>query len=537
MARLTVPCSVRPITRWPAAVEHAARLAALAVLASVPLGCAGHSSRTDDIADPNAALRDPEAAAKGTALNIGEQEALMRRIWNEHPATKASATGPAPSSSDLAARREAIKSLVWQARTGAPARIVGLQLLADDPSDIGNADTRSMLALLLPVEADYAVVRAASNLAAERGWADLSPALVRGLARTRGVTPDIDRPEYQALLKLNPGQRIEQIAFAQFAREAAPGLNARQIDRLERERSAAWDVLARVDPDGSKRAAMLSDPAHTVAGQGGAAAELQDAAIALGAVPVTGEQLAWLRRMRRESTWWAEATAAVAQISPEARRGWALRHAEPARWAAKHQPQWLALSRDQLASILADRLRSRKNYVRQPEGIDAAPGKENFLDHRAALVWGDVLATLVVDDALSSPAVAAALQAQSIRDRADTSTEFGGLLLVDDSAWSAKLYPPRGAQRLGDMRFVASDDMINSATTALAHYHFHAQAERNARYAGPSPGDAEYAARHGVTCLILTPIRAGILNADVLLPTGQTIDLGEIEAPAAASSR
>jgi hypothetical protein len=516
---------------------------ALAALATLPLGCGSSTNRTEAIADPNAALRDPQAAAQGTALNIGEQEALMRRIWNEHPATKAAASGASPSAQDLAARREAIKSLVWQAKTGAPARTVGLQLLADDTSDANNADTRAMLALLLPVEADYAIVRTASNLAAERGWADLSPALVRSLARTRGVTPDVERPEYQALLKLNPGQSIEQIAFAQFAREApsTPSLNARQIDRLERERSAAWDVLARVDPDGSKRAAMLSDPAHAVASTGNAANELQDAAIALAAVPVTGEQLAWLRRMRRETAWWAEATSAIAQISPDAKRGWALRHAEPSRWAAKHQPQWLGMSREQLASIIADRLRSRKTFVRQPDGIDAVPGKENFLDHRSALVWGDLLAILVVDEALSSPAVASSLQAQSIRDRADTSTELGGLLLNDGPTWSAKLYPPRGAQRLGDMRFVASDDMINGATTALAHYHFHAQAERNARYAGPSPGDAEYAARHGVTCLILTPIRAGVLNADVLLPTGQTIDLGEIEAsptaPAPAPSR
>lgn len=95
---------------------------------------------------------------------------------------------------------------------------------------------------------------------------------------------------------------------------------------------------------------------------------------------------------------------------------------------------------------------------------------------------------------------------------------------------TAVLYAPRPGQRMGDERFVASDDMLAASDCAIAHYHFHAQRVRNKEYAGPSGGDLQYAARYGRSCLVLTSVGEGVLGVDYYQPNGVVIDLGEIRA-------
>jgi hypothetical protein len=73
--------------------------------------------------------------------------------------------------------------------------------------------------------------------------------------------------------------------------------------------------------------------------------------------------------------------------------------------------------------------------------------------------------------------------------------------------------------------------MIEQGDRSLAHYHFHAQQPRNAKFAGPSPGDLAYASRYGRTCLVFTSIREDRLGVDLYQPDGTIIDLGEIARP------
>jgi hypothetical protein len=99
---------------------------------------------------------------------------------------------------------------------------------------------------------------------------------------------------------------------------------------------------------------------------------------------------------------------------------------------------------------------------------------------------------------------------------------------------------------VNDRTFVASDDMFaaeDAGGRALAHYHFHAQTQNNAEYAGPGRGDFDYANNHGRACLVLTSVRPGVLNVDYYQRTapgtvpsggggggggGIQIDLGEV---------
>jgi hypothetical protein len=489
-------------------------------------------------------------------LNEQEQRDLVDRLWQ------------AQASSPPDQRRESLKQIAWQASTGATARIRAIELLTGDLTDAQNADTRAMLALLVAVEPDTRVVQHVSQLAAQRGWTELVPALMRSLARRQPVTEGDQRPEAIAITALTR-KPLAEAAFELFAAE--PKGRGRELDRAVRARQAAWDVLARIDPDGSQRARLAQEAAQ---GQSGAAAQgtegssaLQRSFAQLGAIPLTGEQLTWVQRMREQGpatrvggpneTWWDQALAAVAARGEALRPRWALHHIEPARAAQTTNPALLSSTRAQLVALVTQRLAKRERFERAPEGsAEFGTTSERFSDNQDKLATADLLAIIVVDDALATLGLATELWNQAQRDMDDRSTEHGGLIIADWSApqspsfqspsfqspsfqspsaespipWLTKPFRPAAAQRASDNTFAASQQMIDASTLALAHYHFHAQRTRNARYAGPSPGDAQYAARHGCLCLIFTPVAQGRLNADLLFPSGVAIDLGVLTA-------
>lgn len=141
----------------------------------------------------------------------------------------------------------------------------------------------------------------------------------------------------------------------------------------------------------------------------------------------------------------------------------------------------------------------------------------------------DVLSLLVLDETLRGTSdLVSDLSQQALRDREDTTSEYGGNLLVEGSMLKARLHPPRATQRTSDNRFVASDEMIQQGWRALAQYHFHAQEIKNTQYAGPSEGDLEYARISGRLCVVFTSVGEGVFNVDVYFGNGIGADLGEI---------
>ncbi len=505
--------------------------------------CGGSDRRNATAGEPTeitaaaaaSTLRESQRGTPGTRaadLNSQGQRELVDRVWN--------APGQAPVQ-----RREAIKQIAWQASTGQHARVRAIELLTEDATDTENADTRAMLVLLVAVEPDYPVVTHVATLATQRQWRELVPALMRALARQQSVIPDTQRAESTAIAALT-GKPIVDAAFDLFATE--PTGTGQNLERARRAREAAWEVMSRIDADGSQRAALAQQLASSPGGaasKSSSADNLRQTFSDLGALPLTGEQLSWVSTMREQGQaargdaessselWWAQALAAVAARGETLRSGWALRHVEPARFTLATSPARLNASRAELETLLQARLRPRDRYERQPEGFgETGAGSERFDDNKARLSTPDLLALLVIDDALATKGLADELWKQAKGDMEDTSTEHGGILIRDGGAWSARAFSPAGGQRSGDLRFVASKQMIEASALSLAHYHFHAQRVRNARYAGPSPGDAEYAARHGRVCLIFTPVSEGKLNVDALFPTGVNIDLGVLQAGA-----
>ncbi len=436
--------------------------------------------------------------------------------------------------------REAFKSLAWSNSTGENVRITLIRLLMSDRSEEGLADSLNMARLMLPTERSPAVVRLLAEAGVERGWVELTPALVRSFARTSPNVPDSARPERAAIDRLNPGVGVEEAVYAVFLRPSrwVSGEQQGAVLRAEdRTRDDAWALLSRLDTSGRLRARLIGEPVPPDAEPGSAAdVEMLRAALRdLGAIPRTGSELAWLRRLyrnedgdlrNRNAAWWAEATAAVARLSAEQRRGLELRHAESVRWVAAHRPAWLTQDRQGLIRDLGARLEDRPRQTRE-----AARGQrrrsERLADRADQMSWGDVLTVLVMDDALRQEGVRAGLIEQAALDRQDTSTEYGGILeAAEGDQFRVVLFRPRARDRLGDDKFVASGDMIRFSDRAIAHYHLQVQKPRMGRQAGPSDGDLLYAADSGRNCLVLTSVASDLLNADIFMPNGVILDLG-----------
>ncbi len=435
--------------------------------------------------------------------------------------------------------REELKTLAWSASWPEPLRIKALNTLLSDTDPEGEADSRQLVKLMLPREQSLEMIRVLCEGAAQHGWEDTVPSMVRSLSRSDAATPDTARPEYRAIARLRPESPVPGTVMALFldppAAESGYGANT-----PERVRADAWDVLARLDPSADLRASMIAGAEKS---DDPAIASLRACLADLHTLPRAGDELVWLWSLRDpadrlNAAWWAESAGVIRPLYNDRGRMLELRHIEPIRWSARGSPVWIAATRAELVSIAEDRLAGR-TFHRRTERDPGEPIRSESLTEQAdRLDWGDLVTILVLDDAVHEPAAVSALFAQADMDRADHSAEYGGLV----EAWAlgpvdgappfrVVLYPPRPSQRRGDREFVASADMIDQGDRSLAHYHFHVQESRNAAFAGPSTPDLAYAARLGRTCLVFTSIGPDTLDADLYQPDGVIIDLGELHRP------
>lgn len=441
--------------------------------------------------------------------------------------------------------REALKDLIWKGSAPDKLRARALELLLTQTAPEDVADTQNLIRLRLPTEGNWLMVvemcKAIADRASEPGWSVTTGALVRSYARKVPAPPDADRPERGALLALHPGLSIERVVFEAYLKPDAAGATSKVLDDATKTREGAWDLLARLDPDGSQRTAMIAaeapgDPALT---------GIARAARELGVVPVTGSELAWLNTLLNESdtpnkAWWSATAAGVATLSPEQRAGLGMRHLEAVRWGAAHHRDWLSASREQLLSELTQRLESRRSWRSTQRGSDdGLLPKELLRDWQSTLTYPDLLTILVIDEAIHAPGISADLFKQAEADRADATSEYGGAIFARDAnsleitsggpdGFTARPYTPRPAQRINDRTYVSPSEMFAQSGRALAHYHLHVQSPRNADYAAPGRGDLEYASTHGRACIVFTSVRADVLNADYYARGGVSVDLGEI---------
>ncbi len=429
---------------------------------------------------------------------------------------------------------DALRQVYWRPTTPAPLRLAIAETIGRDPDPEVSEHAKALFRLSLPHESEREVIEAVSGVIADRDWTELTTTLVRTMSRSRAEGSERERAEAKALLRLHPNRSLEQIVFVQFLRPTVhPDDEAtmRGVDLRRRFRTEAWDLLARLDPGGTQRRTMLAEIPADVDPMVEAVSAMVGT---FGVLPETGMEIRWAETMRagdgRQRRWWQDAEAAHASLSDEQRRGFAMRHIEPVRWAKEHRPEWLMKGRSALYAELESRLHGRQIYVRTATRIHTdGPNRERLSDWRDRLLWGDLLAILIADEALKDPGVRRELYRQAEADRADTTTEYGGTLDAAGDGFRAQLFVPRPSERLGDRAFVASEEMLANSARSLIHYHMHVQQPSQAAYAGPGREDLVYAARSGRTCMVFTSVDRGRLNADIYFPHGAVVDLGLVD--------
>lgn len=497
--------------------------------------------------------------AGGTKVSdLGSEEAIRVALDGEEQANRrAAALGVVADevrdgAFDGAEARATLKKIAWARSNPPQVRNAAIDALLADESNL--EDTRAMLRLMLPTESaawQWDVIEHIGEVAAARGWTDLTPAFVASWSRPIPSIPSERRVEKAALEKLHPGRALDEIAFAVFAGEfSGSETRSEEVARMfDEQRRAAWGVLCdlhAMDPSarrGMTRVAERKSTTETTAAvlsfisstseradEPREMALLRRCAREFGTAPITREQLAWLERLATDeyAGLWSEAARMVSGLGPTQREGFGLRHLSAVRWASRHESRWLTLTTRELLDLLEEEMQGESHF----RGGAMSVYDGTVRKAREDVVWGDALLMLIGRRALESDAVIAELFAQADRDFDDKSTEYGGVLdATDEGGFAALLYPPRPMQRMGDQRFVASPDLINAGTGALFHYHFHANSRTNSQYAGPSVDDLEYARTFGRTCIVFTFIDGDRLNADSYTPDGVTIDLGTIERP------
>lgn len=483
------------------------------IWALVAAGCSG----TTPVEDPLVVALDQDWPAS-------TREQAIEQAWSEMLAGQR----------DREEVRETLQRVVWKSSAPDDLRLRAAELLLSDTDETSIADTRSMFVYRLPTEPDLRVIRLVADRAVESGWRELAGPLVRSWLRELPGVEQGDRPELAAVDALYPDEPLIETVLDLFIDPSSSGIENPTL--LERLRADAWETLSRLDTDGSVRARVLAERGPV--GEGNETVELvRRCAEWFGAVPVTNAEVEWARGMFEPTpgarTWREQVRSAIDALRVEHRR-LALRNIEPIRWASVHEPSILFMSRDDLLTTLAAEQASRRTH-RRGEGTDYTYTES--IDKQADLLtWADLVTIAVLDRAVRDPLVVEQLAEHLARDRADTTTEYGGLLTeTQDARAEMILTIPRPIQRVNDRTFVAPPDMFTLGHRSLAHWHFHGQKPNNKPYAGPGEADLEYANRQGRACIVLTSIDQNTLNVDYYQrgehttgSDGVVVDLGEI---------
>lgn len=485
---------------------------------SLSLSSCGTSKTTNAGSDPLTDLRNENRAPRHRVAMVD--------------AARAKAQGDPQL---LAATIQTYKDIAWSPRENPELRLAVVTAMFNDPDPKVIEDARAMAKLMLPRERERAMVVYISKTAGDRGWTDFIPSLIRSYSRPMKNVEDADRAEAVAIKSLAGGRSLEDEIFSVFMNPPTMP-ESYGMDWSKRFRADAWDLLGRLDKDGTRRMQLLSGESNKIPAGDAVIADMRRAIKELRTLPVTGEEINWLASLVDESSkqnaaWWRETSSAVKAV--ESHAPFRMRHLEAIRWSAQNRASWLTLNREQLLAELRVRLDARDMHVRSAGFTNRT--NENLEAWADELKWPDVLTILVADDMLQQPDIRASIFEHAKLDRLDTTTEYGGIITayptIDKGRARITLYPPRPGQRDGDEKFVASDSMLAASDCAMAHYHMHVQKVRNAAYAGPSDGDLTYAARFGRTCIVFTSVNENEMNADLYQPDGVIIDLGSFKKP------
>jgi hypothetical protein len=389
------------------------------------------------------------------------------------------------------------------------------RLEAQDPDAL-----KALLKKNLPSISARAWQEKLCELIADRGWVDLGPSIALSWARRIGWVSDFNRPEYHALVKLYGGpQQVVDALVALVAESPNVAVRVR-----------CWGLLYRI----GNRARLVELLADTkIASDDVMLIDLRAAALELGVIPRNYEEILWIEKLRepQRHAFWSQAVTGLQEIPPERRVELELRDLPIVVAASLNEPSLLAADKDELHRRVEAELKEARKHI-DPRRFEGFPGDypQRLSEQQDKVTWGDLAAMLLALRAARIPEVAAHLFDFAERDKADRSCEYGGVISLDGRGRFEILeFIPR--YRGSDERFVASQELMDAAYTAVFQFHFHAQKYDNEQHACPGIGDLDYADNVAANCLVFTFVRRGTLNMDYYRHDRLIVDLGEVTRP------
>ncbi len=364
----------------------------------------------------------------------------------------------------------------------------------------------------------------------ELDWKEMTPTLIRAWARPMpSWEADLNkRAEARALADMWGQDRISDVLMETF-------IAADQI-REANLRARCWEMLVLT---GHTRRLTELLAAEVGAGAGGAndpmLHDLRRASRELGVLPRNREEVLWVQMLagERHEALWQAAAAGLAAMGPSERAEVSLKDVPVIGAAQRCRPELLGKSKGELFALAAAGVEDgdSRRYSANFEGYGGTHS-ERLQAHEKELTWGDLLAIVMIREALAIAPVRAHIFEIADRDLRDISTEYGGIIRLDTlGRLEVVEFAPR--IRGGDVRFEASNDMFEAGYAALSHFHLHCQAHDNSQYAGPHYGDFQYADATGVNGVVFTFIDSRTLNADYYRRGQVVVDMGTIKRPAA----
>jgi hypothetical protein len=416
--------------------------------------------------------------------------------------------GPIDDASDPKAIAATFHNVLWSDSEPTALRLQALdRLIAYD------ADTFWLIAQRRIREVDsWDVLRPLTDRMVERGDPSFTATLVRSYVRKSQILTDDQRPERDAIVALNHGISLERAVWRLCVTESKDIKLPVRVD--------AWTLTVRLS--GIERAKALLNKTHT---QTLLIRDLKEADL-LGVLPINREGILWLMHVRalEDGQYWETSRQIIHhQLHGSQPRGLELRHLSALRLIDEADMQ---LGKPGMLARVQSKLATAHVTQRSTAGVARHLPSESLADHAQVLCWADLLAIDRLLEALRDRSFTSELFRQAEADMADTRTEHGGVLAIKDGRMVALPFPAN--IRRHDQKFYSSEALIQRMYTGLFHYHFHAQAYRNADYAGPGVGDLKFVETLRPSAVVFTFLDRDTLGVDYYQPGGVVVDLGVI---------
>jgi len=412
--------------------------------------------------------------------------------------------------------REMLQRLLWKAGYTNDARMAALRRLWNFDQE----GTERIIRQQLPRLDNLTWLTELCQWIADENVIELDEALISSWAAPIPfIQSEKERPEYKALVQLVGEEAIIDVIFMSL-------VNSNKAWK-QGYRTRCWELLHRL-AERERLVELLNS--EIITEDDAFLLDLRKAMNDFGVVPFRREEILWIRELAKPEyeAFWVEATETLGELDDNKRSSIEMRDIPIAVSLRRHGEQGgLSRSTGEILRTVEHKIKGQKHYFEREGGGSYQANAELLKTTRDVLTWGDAIALEIALKALEVPQVREHLFDYAKRDHEDTTTEYGGVIALDEQGRFEILeFEPR--VRHHDRRFNASQDMFDAAYTALFHFHFHAQEYRNGDHAGPGMGDKNYATNTRANCLVFTYVNEDSMNVDYYRHSNVVVDLGTI---------